>query len=136
MYAWRAWRFDPPAALADQSMLLFLDAQAEETPLSITLVRDALEAGLAAYVDEALREIAARTSAFHVVKRADEKVGGRPALVIEQTLKSDTGIAVSQIQAYVDDGEGVTIVTATAAAADAERARAAFRAVTASMVRA
>jgi hypothetical protein len=91
--------------------------------MSATMTIDRLAQPLSSYVDEVVREVAARVKSARVQERTDAHVGERQAVFIEQLLKPNTGTATVQRQAFINDGDQVMIISVTSDAEAGARVR-------------
>jgi hypothetical protein len=112
-YMFRDLSFEVPAGLHDQSMIVLVD----DDNIALTLARDLKEGPLKQYVDDAVTELAASMNAYKLEHREQRKVAGRDAVVLVQKAVSPEGRPVSQLQAYVELGKDVLVVTATSSTA-------------------
>lgn len=128
-YRFKNLAFDVPDGLVDQSMVVLVD----DDSLALTLAREARTAPLKAYVDEALKELMGSVSGFVLERREDRTVGGKGAVVLGQSALTPEGRPVAQLQAYIDLGAEVAVVTATAPQEHGARAASTFERVLSSM---
>ena len=112
-YAWRSFSFDLPAGLDDESVLTFLARDGDEVDVNVTITRDDKAGTMDAYLASAVDDLRKSLSAYKLVGQSGRKVAGRDARVLEHSATSPDGKTLCQVQAYIDDGDDVVIVTAT-----------------------
>ncbi|MCC7112550.1 MAG: DcrB-related protein [Deltaproteobacteria bacterium] len=111
-YRFRELAFEVQDGLVDQSMIVLVD----EERCALTVARELLQGPLSRYVDEAVTELEGSMEDYRLVDRQERTVAGRPALILEQAARTPEGRAVTQLQAYVELGADVVVVTATSPA--------------------
>lgn len=125
-YAWRDLRFTVDADLVDQTAVVLTrlglpGTPAGEASYTLCVSEDAAPAGVAAYVDEALREMATSLPGFRLGAREHPQVLGKKAVVVDGWSLSPDGDGLVQRQAFIDRGNGrVVVVTASAREGGAE----------------
>lgn len=128
-YRFKNLAFDVPDGMVDQSMVVLVD----EENLALTLAREARTSPLKAYVDDALKELMGSVSGFVLERREQRTVAGKDAAVLVQSAITPEGKPVAQLQAYIDLGGEVAVVTASAPQEHGARAAATFERLLATM---
>jgi hypothetical protein len=108
-YVWKSLRFELPQGLLDQTALTFVD---EQQTHQITVTLDEKAGAFAAYVETQLKEVASALPGYQLVAKNARNVNGKDAVVVEQKATAQAG-TMRQLQAYVDFGGQVAIVTAS-----------------------
>lgn len=135
-YAWRSWRFDLPAGLADETVLTFLSRKGAAVDLNVTFTRERLTGKLEPYIVDAVEQMKKQLSGYKLVDKSARKIAGKDGFVLEHSATAKDGASLSMMQAYVAEGEELLIVTGTAAGGERARLHKTFDGVVASLKRA
>ncbi len=121
-YRYQELSFEAPDGLSDQTMIVLVDGERA----ALTVAREPRAGTLGDYVDAVIAELSASMPGFHLESRGARLVGGRAALTIAQLATLETQGPVRQLQAFVDAGAYVVVVTVTAPRDGARHAEAMF----------
>jgi hypothetical protein len=109
-YRWRDISFDVDDDLDDRTVIVLSRRGKGEAPeFTLVVSEDKAPQGMAAYVDEALREQLASLSGFRVTGRQTSKASG--SVVVDATALAPAGFSLLQKQAFVARAGGVVVVT-------------------------
>ena len=116
MYTMNDAELDIPEAWTDQSVNVFSASSAPPVPMSLVITRDRLGPGqeLAEFAEVKLGELESQLDSFKVIEKRQVEVAGQVALEAEIRWSSKQG-PVHQRQVYIDHGQKVLVLTATAA---------------------
>lgn len=135
-YRWRDLAFDVDDDLDDHTMVVLTKPGKGPLPAMTLCVATDKATSLAAYVDEALREMATSVSGFRLGSRQNATLMGQKAVVVEARTLSPEGLDLIQKQAFVErDRDTIVVITGSAPEGSAKDLAAAVDRLLASLSR-